>query len=88
MPKAQKLVSDMGNLVTQVTDLLRQVQQQAGSPSALAGGIGGCATSGGSKSADDSVSQLLSPVTSLLNLVKGLAGNAQSLVSDITSAAQ
>jgi hypothetical protein len=88
MPRAQKLVTDTGNLVTQVTDLLRQIQQQAGNPSALVGGVAGCATSGGTKSADDSVSQLLSPVTSLLNLVKGLAGNAQSLVSDITSAAE
>jgi hypothetical protein len=83
MPRAQQLVSDTANLVKQVTDLLDQVRQQA-DPSALVGGVSACATSGG-KSADDSVSQLLSPVTGLLSLVKGLAGNAQSLVSDITS---
>jgi uncharacterized phage infection (PIP) family protein YhgE len=86
MPRAQKLVSDTGNLVAQVTDLLNQIRQQA-TPSALVGGISGCVTTGG-KSAGDSVSQLLSPVTSLLSLVKGLAGNAQSLVSDITSLAE
>jgi hypothetical protein len=83
IPKAQKLVSDTTNLITQVTDLLNQIRQQA-NPSALVGGVSGCATTGG-KSAGDSVSQLLSPVTSLLSLVKGLAGNAQGLVSDITS---
>jgi hypothetical protein len=87
MPRAQKLVSDTANLITQVTDLLNQIRQQA-NPSALVGGISGCATTGGGKSAEDSVSQLLSPVTSLLSLVKGLAGNAQGLVSDITSLAE
>jgi DNA repair ATPase RecN len=86
MPRAQKLVSDTAGLVTQVADLLNQIQQQA-SPSALVGGVSSCATTGG-KSADDSVSRLLSPVTGLLSLVRGLAGNAQSLVSDITSLAE
>jgi hypothetical protein len=87
MPKAKKLVSDTGDLVTQVASLLDKIQSQA-SPAGLVGGLGGCATSAASGSAaspTDSVMELLSPVTSLLSLTKGLAGNASSLLSDITS---
>jgi hypothetical protein len=87
MPKAQKLVTDTANLVKQVTDLFNQVRQQA-NPSAMVGGLSGCATTGDKPAAEDSVSQLLSPVTSLLSLVKGLAENAQGLVSDVTTLAE
>ncbi|MDR1463198.1 MAG: hypothetical protein LBI68_08715 [Azoarcus sp.] len=151
MPKALRLVSDISNLVVQVTDLLNQIRQQTANPnaliggvnanilagvanpnvlagvanpnvlagganpnvlagvasphilvgSALVGGISACASTGGSidesvsqiastvgESVGGSVLQLLSPVMSLLSLVKGLAENAQSLVSDITSLAE
>ena len=87
MPKAQQLVTDTGNLVTQVSNLLNQIRSQA-TPAGLVGGLGGCAASsasGQSASASDSVTELLSPVTSLLSLTKGLAGSATSLLSDVTT---
>lgn len=87
MPKAQKLVSDTGDLVTQVVGLLDQVRAQV-SPAGLIGGLGGCAASavsGAEAAPADSAAKLLSPVTSLLSLTKGLAGNASSLLSDIAS---
>lgn len=87
MPKAEQLVTDTGNLVTQVASLLDQIRSQV-SPAGIIGGLGGCAasTAGGSSAAPaDSAAELLSPVTSLLSLTKGLAGNASSLLSDITS---
>lgn len=86
MPRAKKLVSDTGTLVSEVTKLLDQVRAQA-SPAGIVGGIGGCAASsagsGGGAAADPATS-LLKPVTSLLSLSKGLAGNAASLVDDLT----
>lgn len=86
MPRAQKLVTDTGGLVTQVASLLDQVRSQA-SPAGVVGGLGGCAAStvSGTSAPADSAADLLSPVTSLLSLAKGLAGNASSLVSDITT---
>ena len=84
-PKAEKLVSETGDLVMKVTSLLNDVRSQI-SPAGLVGGLGGCAasaTSGTAGDPSDSVAQLLSPVTSLLSLTKGLAGNATSLLSDL-----
>lgn len=88
MPKAEKLVSDTGSLVQQVTSLLNQIQSQI-NPAGLVSGLGGCAaksaSGAGSSDPADSAAELLSPVTSLLSLTKGLAGNATSLLGDISS---
>ena len=82
-PKAEKLVSETGDLVMKVTGLLNQVRSQA-TPAGLVGGLGGCAASAASGSVPtDPTASLLSPVTSLLSLTKGLAGNASSLLSDV-----
>jgi len=62
---------------------LNQVRSQA-TPAGLVGGLGGCAASSVSGATPtDSAMSLLSPVTSLLSLTKGLAGNASSLLSDV-----
>ena len=85
-PKAESLVSKTGDLVLQVTSLLSQIQSYA-SPAGLISGIGGCAASSVATGTapTDSALELLSPVTSLLSLSKGLAGNASSLLTDISS---
>lgn len=88
MPRAEQLVGSTGDLVSQVTGLLDQVRSQA-SPDALVGGVSGCAAKGGSGGgADDAISSLLGPVSSLLSLAEGMFSNAQSLMSDATLLAQ
>ena len=82
LPRAQKLITDTGDLVVRITSLVDQIRSQT-SPEDLAGGISGCASTAASGgSAQDGVASLLSPVTSLLSLAKGLAVNAQSLLDD------
>ena len=74
MPRAQKLMGETSNLVTQVTSLLSQIKSQA-SPGGLVRGLAG---GGGGPAA------LLSHVQSLLSLAQGLASNAKSLMADAT----
>ena len=90
-PRAQKLMTDTGNLVVQITNLLIQIKAQA-SPAGLISGVGGCAskaaTGGATASASDSAMELLSPVTSLLSLAQGLASNAKGLMDDTSMLTQ
>lgn len=85
-PRVERLASDVMGLVTQVTSLLSQVQSQVGSvmtPSGAAG-CAGKVISGQSNPANE-VSALISPLTSLLSLLKTMGSNVQGLASDLLS---
>jgi len=82
-PKIQKIAGNLATLMQGVTGLISQVKEQV-SAGGISGAVGGCAktvTSGGS--ASDGVSALISPLTSLLSLVKGMTGNVQGMLSDL-----
>lgn len=80
-PRLQNLASNLMSLVEQITGLLTQVQSQVGSLNSV-GGLTSCASSIAS---GDGPTNLISPLTSLMNMVKSLASDAQSLISDLTS---
>jgi hypothetical protein len=88
IPKVEGIVKNTTALVQATTSLLDDIRSQA-SPSAAIGGLGGCLSRGGGQTAaSNDASSLLSPVTSLLSLAKGLAGNAGSLLEDLTRLAK
>ena len=85
VPRANQLVKDAAGLVTEVTKLLDSIRSQAqsmASPGAIVGGVTACAGGGGS-GPESIATKLLSPVTNLLSLAKGIGTSAQSLLSDI-----
>ena len=92
-PRLKKIGGDLTTLLSTVTGLLNQVQQQVGgsmnfSPS----GIGGCAQkmvsegpSSVTAAAPEGVAELLSPLKSMLSLVQSMSGNVTGMISDINS---
>ncbi|MDR1111609.1 MAG: hypothetical protein LBP92_13190 [Deltaproteobacteria bacterium] len=89
VPRAQQFVKEATGLVTEVTGLLDQIRSQVGSlasPDNVIGSVTACAGGGGGGGGpEDIAKRLLSPVTSLLSLVQGLATSASGLVSDLGS---
>jgi hypothetical protein len=81
VPRAERLITDTADLVIRIAALVNQIQSQM-TPAGIVGGVASCAASG--KSAEDGVTALLGPVTSLLSLAKNLASNAESLLDDTT----
>jgi hypothetical protein len=79
VPRAEKLITDTGDLVIRTVSLVDQIRSQM-SPEGVVGGLVSCAASG--KSVEEGVTSLIYPVTSLLSLAKNLASNAQSLLED------
>lgn len=85
VPRANQLVQDATGLISEVTGLLDQIRSQAqslASPDNVMGTVSACAGGGGG-GAENIATKLLSPVTNLLSLSKGILGSAQSLISDI-----
>lgn len=83
LPKAQTLLSSVMQLTDNVRMLLKQIQDQASSPIAMAG----CAKQAVSAatSGDNPATVLLMPVKSLFSLTGSMLGNVKSLISDIQS---
>jgi hypothetical protein len=84
-PRINKLVTDATGLISEVTSLLDQIRSQAGSltsPDAIVGGVTACAAGGGG-GPENIATKLLSPITNLLTLSKGLLSGAQGFVSDL-----
>lgn len=79
VPQIKGLITDSQALVTNVTSLLGDIQDQA-----TGGGISSLTkmASGGGASA---VSSLLSPVKTLMSVAKGMLTNVQALLSDAQS---
>ncbi len=83
-PRLNNMATDVTNLTQQVSSLLGQVKNQLGSGMSISAVAGGCAKST-AKGPSDSVSSLLSPLTSLLSLVKGMGSNIQGMLTDVSS---
>lgn len=83
-PRLNKMTTEIATLTQQVAGLLGQVKDQLGSGMSINSIGGGCAKSA-ARGPSDSVSSLLSPLTSLLSLVKGMGSNIQNMLSDIST---
>jgi hypothetical protein len=86
VPRANQLVQEATGLVNEATTLFDQIKsetQSLTSKEGIVSGLSSCASGGGGGGPQNIAQKLLSPVTNLLSLTRGLASNAQELVSDI-----
>lgn len=82
VPQLNRMISDNTALVKQVGELFNQVRQMA---SGDIGAIGGCAKGVITGAATDGPAGLLKPLTSLLNLVKGMGSNLATTLKAVTA---
>ena len=82
VPQLNKMISDNTALVKQVGELFNQVRQMA---SGDVGAMAGCAKSVVSGAVTDGPAGLLKPLTSLLNLVKGMGSNLATTLKAVTA---
>lgn len=80
-PRLNTLASNFMSLVTDITNLLAQLNSQVSNLTTV-GGLTSCASSVAS---GEGPTNLISPLTSLLSMVKSFASDIQSLISDLTS---
>ncbi len=84
IPTLQRVGGNLAGTAGDIMSLLSQVKDQVGmSPSAMMGGCARQAATSGSMSSG--ATALLSPLQSLLSLVKGMGSNVQGMISDISS---
>lgn len=81
LPRLNNMTSQVSTLATNVSSLLSQVKDQV-----LGGGVGGLVSCTRDVAASDNpAAKLLSPITSLLDLIKSLGSNISGMIDDISS---